>query len=117
MHGDPMKVALLDAVGIFLGQHEIEEQAFDPEIHIDAAEYGGNCDLVAAPGLSRYRWDREFKRFEPVHDWQEAFALDMQKVIRFAVRQAIVSGNEEMQAIVKKHFPAEHRVATLEAKP
>lgn len=112
-----IKVALLDAVGVFLGQQEIEAEAFDPEIHIDAAEYGGDCDLLVGPKLPRYRWDRELKRFEPVHDYQEAFAKDMRKLVEFAADQSVQGGHAEIEAIVKKHFPAEHRAATLKVKP
>jgi hypothetical protein len=107
------KVALLDAVGVFLGQKEIEADAFDPEIHIDAAEYGGDCDIVAGPGLPRYRWDRELKRFEPVHDHQEEFARDMQKIIAFAAVHAVRTADPEIEPIVKKHFANEHRLARM----
>lgn len=106
-----MKVALLDAVGIYLGQKEIEAGEFDPEIHIDAAEYGGDCDLPVGTGLPLYRWNRELKRFEPVHAHQEQFASDMRKIIEFAAAQAVRTADPEIEPLIKKYFPAEHNKA------
>jgi hypothetical protein len=111
-----MKIALLDTEGVYLGEREIDKAEFDPSIHIDAAEYGGHCDLSCGPKCTPYRWNRERKCFEPVHSVQEAFARDMQRVIEFAAAQAVALADPEMGAIIKQHFPAEYRLAQLASK-
>jgi hypothetical protein len=102
-----IKIAKLGEGDVFLGEAEIEEEAFDPAAQVLASEYGGGCDN--APG--RYRWNRAAKRFEPLHHEQEAFARDMQRIVEFAAEQGLE--HPEIGPIVKKHFPAEHRAARL----
>lgn len=102
-----IKIAKLGEGGVFLGEAEIDEESFDPAVHILAAEYGGGCDN--APG--KYRWNREAKRFEPIHVEQEAFARDMRRIIEFSAERG--HDHPEIGVILKKHFPAEHRAARL----
>lgn len=55
-------VAVLDESGVYQGLMEIAATAFNPERHVDAQEFGGDCDLP--PG--RYRWSAMRKRFDPI---------------------------------------------------
>lgn len=112
-----MKIALLTSDGVYLEQQDIAATAFDPAVHVDASEYGGDCDLKTGKGLPQYRWNRELKRFDPVHAHQEAFARDMQRIIEFAAIQAVNSADAEIEPLVKEHFPAEHRAARLKVRP
>jgi hypothetical protein len=109
-----MKVALLGKDDLYLGQTEIDPSEFDSMLHLDSADYGGNCDLTYGPGTVQYYWDREAKRFEPVNQHQAEVARDVQRIIEFAAAQA--GKVPEIDDLVKKHFPAEHRRARLKNK-
>lgn len=109
-----MKVALFDPEGVYLGQREIAEKDFDPAVHVDAAEYGGDCDIQVGEGLPTYRWDAEKKCFEPIHTRQEEVARAFQKIVEYAAKQSAAEDTEdavEVDALVKEHFPIEHRKA------
>lgn len=112
-----MKVALFDTGGVYLGQREIADADFDPAVHVDAAEYGGDCDIRVGKGLPSYRWNAEKKCFEPMNTRQEELARAFQKIIEFAARESAgVSARPldkeehgEIDALIKEHFPIEHR--------
>ena len=110
-----MKVAQIDVDGVYLGQVEIDQDDFDPIIHVDATEYGGSCDLKTGKRDPKYRWDKLAKRFDPIHTEQEQLARAAQKIIEFAAEHA-VGKVPEIDALLKEHFPAEHRLARVKAK-
>ena len=110
-----MKVARFNADGVYLGLAEIEPEEFDPAVHLDATEFGGGCDLKTGPRDPKYRWNRALKCFEPVHTEQEELARAAQRIIDFAAEHA-VGKVPEIDALLKEHFPAEHRIARLKAK-
>jgi len=110
-----VKVAQIDVDGVYLGQVEIDRDDFDPIIHVDAKDYGGHCDLKTGKRDQKYRWDRVLKRFEPIHTHQEELARAAQRIIEFAAEHS-VGKVPEIDALLKEHFPAEHRLARLKAK-
>ena len=95
-----MKVALLDANDVFLGQSEIAPADFNPAEHVDASEYGGDCDN--APG--EYRWNRDAKRFEPLNNAGQELADDIARIVEFAARHS--AADPAIDALIRKHFPA-----------
>jgi hypothetical protein len=107
-----MKVAQIDVDGVYLGQIEIDRDEFDPAIHVDAVEYGGDCDIHVGPKFPKYRWTG--KCFEPMNDHQAEVARDIQRIIDFAAAKSAES--PEVDELVKKHFPAEHRLARVKAR-